>query len=105
VIPATVNIHLIGDCFAIPILAFAIIKSFGLIEPSFWAIRYFALYFVLAKFSVAAVPGGGIYVMLPILESQLGFSGQMSTIITALYIYLILLSPLPMYWAMVPLLC
>ena len=86
VIPATVNIHLIGDCFAIPILAFAILKSFGLDEPSLVQYVVFALYFVLAKFSVAAVPGGGIYVMLPILEQQLGFSGQMSTIITALYI-------------------
>lgn len=86
VIPATVNIHLIGDCFAIPILAFAVLKSFGLAEPSLIEYVVFALYFVLAKFSVAAVPGGGIIVMLPILEHQLGFSGQMSTIITALYI-------------------
>lgn len=86
VIPATVNVHLIGDCFAIPILAFAIMKSFGLIEPTFAEYVIFALYFVLAKFSVAAVPGGGIYVMLPILEAQLGFSSQMSTLITALYI-------------------
>ncbi len=86
VIPATVNIHLIGDCFAIPILAFAVLKSFGLADPSFIQYVVFAFYFVLAKFSVAAVPGGGIIVMLPILEQQLGFSGQMSTIITALYI-------------------
>lgn len=27
VIPATVNIHLIGDCFAIPIFAYAILKA------------------------------------------------------------------------------
>lgn len=86
VIPATVNVHLIGDCIAIPILAFAVLKSFGMVEPTFIQYVVFALYFVLAKFSVAAVPGGGIIVMLPILEQQLGFSGQMSTIITALYI-------------------
>ena len=46
----------------------------------------FAFYFVLAKFSVAAVPGGGILVMLPILESCLGFDAQMLSLITALYI-------------------
>jgi Na+/H+-dicarboxylate symporter len=46
----------------------------------------FALYFVLAKFSVAAIPGGGILVMLPILESQLGFTAEMGSMITALYI-------------------
>ena len=46
----------------------------------------FASYFVLAKFSVAAVPGGGILVMLPILESYLGFDSGMLSLITALYI-------------------
>jgi len=86
VIPATVNIHLIGDCFAIPIFAFAVLKSFGIAEPSFFAYLIFAAYFVLAKFSVAAVPGGGILVMLPILETYLGFDASMLSLITALYI-------------------
>lgn len=86
IIPATVNIHLIGDCFAIPIFAFAVMKNFGMAEPTLIAYLIFAAYFVLAKFSVAAVPGGGILVMLPILESQLGFNAEMLSLITALYI-------------------
>ena len=86
IIPATVNIHLIGDCFAIPIFAFAVMKSFGLTEPPIFHYLLFAIYFVLAKFSVAAVPGGGILVMLPILETYLGFNGEMLSLITALYI-------------------
>ena len=86
VIPATVNIHLIGDCFAIPIFAFAVMKNFGVAEPAFIAYVLFAVYFVLAKFSVAAVPGGGILVMLPILETYLGFNAEMLSLITALYI-------------------
>ena len=86
IIPATVNIHLIGDCFAIPIFAFAVMKSFGFIEPSIFSYLVFAAYFVLAKFSVAAVPGGGILVMLPILETYLGFNSEMLSLITALYI-------------------
>lgn len=85
-IPVTVNIHMIGDCFAIPIFAFAIMKNFGVEEPSFSHYFFFVLYFVMAKFSAAAIPGGGIIVMLPILESQLGFTGEMSSFITALYI-------------------
>lgn len=85
-IPATVNIHLIGDCLAIPIFAYAILKSFGLPEPSLYQYAIFTLYFIMAKFSVAAIPGGGIIVMLPILESQLGFEGNMLSLITALYI-------------------
>lgn len=86
IIPATVNIHLIGDCFAIPIFAFAILKSFGIAEPTFYMYFIFACYFVLAKFSVAAIPGGGIIVMLPVLESHLGFNAEMASLITALYI-------------------
>lgn len=86
IIPATVNIHLIGDCFAIPIFAFAVMNSFGVDEPAFLNYLIFALYFVLAKFSVAAVPGGGILVMLPILENHLGFNADMLSLITALYI-------------------
>lgn len=86
IIPATVNIHLIGDCFAIPIFAFAVMKNFGMDEPSLIAYLVFAGYFVLAKFSVAAIPGGGILVMLPILESHLGFNAEMLSLITALYI-------------------
>lgn len=86
IIPITVNIHLIGDCFAIPIFAFAVMSGFGVAEPTFSTYLIFASYFVLAKFSVAAVPGGGILVMLPILESYLGFNAEMLSLVTALYI-------------------
>lgn len=86
VIPATVNIHLVGDCFAIPIFAYAVLKSFGMSEPPLYNYLIFACYFVVAKFSVAAIPGGGIIVMLPILENYLGFNAEMMSLITALYI-------------------
>ncbi|WP_266263347.1 cation:dicarboxylate symporter family transporter [Rickettsia hoogstraalii] len=86
VVPITVNIHLVGDCFAISILAYAILKSYGLAEPTLFNYLIFAFYFVLAKFSVAAIPGGGIIVMLPILEQYLGFNTNMMSLITALYI-------------------
>lgn len=86
IIPVTVNIHLVGDCIAIPILAYAVIKSFGLPEPALMTYLIFVFYFVLAKFSVAAIPGGGILVMLPILEHYLGFNAEMLSLITALYI-------------------
>lgn len=86
IIPLTVNIHLIGDCFAIPIFAFAILKSFGMASPDLTSYLLFAVYFVLAKFSVAAVPGGGVIVMLPILGEHLGLNGEMLSLITALYI-------------------
>lgn len=86
VIPTTVNIHLLGDCIAIPLMAIAIMASFGFEFPSFATFGVFALYVVLARFAAAAVPGGGILVVLPILETHLGFTGEMSALITTLYI-------------------
>ena len=86
IVPATINIHLIGDCFAITIFAFAILKGFNLPIPDFVSCITFAMYFVIAKFSVAAVPGGGVLIMLPILEKYLGFNGSMLSLITALYV-------------------
>lgn len=86
VIPATVNIHLIGDCIAIPCFAYAILKNYGMPIPDLQTYFIFTIFFVLAKFSVAAVPGGGILVMLPILHEYLGFTPEMMSLITALYI-------------------
>lgn len=86
VVPSTVNIHLLGDCIAIPIFAYALMKSFGMPEPALATYLIFVFYFVIAKFSVAGIPGGGIIVMLPVLESHLGFNSEMLSLITALYI-------------------
>lgn len=86
VVPISINIHLIGDCFSISILALTILVSFGYPLPSLEEYMIFTLFFVLAKFAVAAVPGGGILVMIPILEKYLGFTPEMLSLITALYI-------------------
>ncbi|GHU12145.1 sodium:proton antiporter [Alphaproteobacteria bacterium] len=86
VISATVNVHLLGDCLAIPIIAYALLKNNGFAEPSLYSYFVFTLFFVIAKFSVAAIPGGGILVMIPILEKYLNFTPEMSTLIIAIYI-------------------
>lgn len=86
VISATCNNHMIGDCFAIIIFTFAIMKNFGLPEPSMDTFMVFAFYFVFVKFSVAGIPGGGVIVVLPFLEKYLGFSSDMLTLCTALYV-------------------
>ncbi|MDR1906929.1 MAG: dicarboxylate/amino acid:cation symporter [Puniceicoccales bacterium] len=86
IVPSTVNIHLVGDCFFIPMLALTILLSFGLPLPDFSKYLMFAMHFVLAKFAVAAVPGGGILVMLPILQTYLDFNAEMLGLITALYV-------------------
>jgi Na+/H+-dicarboxylate symporter len=86
VVPSTINIHLIGDSFAIPIMALGIMASLGDGMPDWNTYLLFTLYFVIMKFAVAAVPGGTILIMLPIFEQQLGFSPEMLSLITALYI-------------------
>jgi Na+/H+-dicarboxylate symporter len=85
-VPATVNVHLVGDCFSIPLMALGLMISLGSGFPNYTAYAPFVISFVLAKFAVAAVPGGGILVMLPILEKHLHFSPDMLSLITALYI-------------------
>lgn len=86
IIPATVNVHLAGDCFFIPMISIAVMISFEIDIPTFSNYLIFAFYFMLAKFAIAAVPGGGILVMLPILQKYLGFNTDMLGLITALYI-------------------
>ena len=86
VIPATVNVHLIGDSFAVPILAISLLYAFGYGVPDFTQYLIFSFYFVLAKFAVAAVPAGGIIVVLPILEKHLHMKPELAAIMTTSYI-------------------
>ena len=84
--PASVNIHLIGDSIGVPILAMVLMQHFQGHVPSFDEYLIFSAYFIMAKFAIAAVPGGGIIVMLPILEKVFHFSPEMGAIITTFYI-------------------
>jgi len=86
IVPSTVNIHLVGDCFFIPMGALAVMTSFGMNMPSFGTYAIFALHFIVAKFAVAAIPGGGVLVMLPIMQNYLGLNTDMLALVTALYI-------------------
>jgi Na+/H+-dicarboxylate symporter len=88
VMPATVNIHMIGDSICIPILAMIMIMAFGQPIPTLSGYLVFAATFTITKFSGAAVPGGSILVMLPVLESCLGFNPEMSALITICYMLL-----------------
>ncbi len=86
IIPTSVNIHLVGDCFFIPMVALAVMLSFGMQLPTIETYLIFALHFILAKFAVAAIPGGGVLVMLPIMQQYLGLSSDMLALVTAIYI-------------------
>lgn len=86
VVPATANMHLLGDCFAIPIIGLALMVSFGYELPSFGQYFIFSLYGVAAKFAAAGIPGGSALIFVPIFESIFGFSPEMLTAITAIYV-------------------
>lgn len=85
-VPAIINIHTIGSAIGVPILALATILTFGLPLPSVHTFIIFAFYTALAKYAVAAVPGGVIIVVTPLLEAHLGFSSDMVGLITAIYL-------------------
>jgi len=86
VVPATANIHHVGDSVAVPILIAAVYAINGFDPMSYSTFLLFSMYYMVAKFAVASVPGGEVIVLLPILESYFGFTDSMSGLITTLYI-------------------
>lgn len=86
IIPATCNIHTLGSAIGITIMALATIKTFGSELPNFTNFMVFAIYWTLAKYAVAGVPGGAIVVAAPLLEFYLGFTPVMVGMITTAYL-------------------
>jgi len=86
IIPATVNIHMVGDSISIPIVAMGVLLTFGQALPNFSQYLQFTQFVMLAKFAVPGVPSGSILVMLPIFEQCLGFTSEMSAFTAAIYI-------------------
>lgn len=86
IVPTTTNIHLMGDSICVPIMAITIMMGFGKGFPSFDLYMVFAMYFVLVKFAVAGVPGGGVLVIVPVIEKYMGFTPEMTGLLTAIYL-------------------
>lgn len=85
-IPILANIHLLGDAVSLPFLSLVTSILFLAKIPSFAEYCWFLGYFVVSMLAVAGVPGGGIMVMIPVLQSLLGFTPDMISLITALYL-------------------
>lgn len=88
VIPATTNIQQIGDVIINTFLCFLLVTHFHGSPPTFLNWLIFSSVFVLARFTVAAVLGGAILIMIPIYETYLGFSAEMVAIILAFNVIL-----------------
>lgn len=84
--PILANVHLAGDAVTIPIFSLVTMLLFMGTMPSAILFIKFIFFFCLAMLAVSAVPGGGIIVMIPILKSILGFTPDMISVITALYL-------------------
>ena len=85
VIPATINTHTLGSALAITLLSLTTLMAFGYPLPTFAEFAQFGFFYALAKFAVAAVPGGAIIVVTPLLETYMHFSGEMVGLIAAIY--------------------
>lgn len=86
IIPATANIHHVGDSIGIPILMAAVLAINGFEAMSYGTFLIFSMYYMVAKFGVASVPGGEMLVLTPILGEYFGFSAPMIGLLTTLYI-------------------
>jgi len=86
--PIMANMHLLGDSIGVPVLALTTLYLFHGCLPTFSVFLGFLLFFCTSMFAVSGIPGGGIIVMIPVLKSMLGFTPEMISIITALYLLL-----------------
>lgn len=86
IIPATANIHMMADSIAIPLIVIFIMKMFGQSFPEFSQYLVFTLFYCIAKFSSAAVPGGGVIVLIPVFEKHLGLSPEAASLVATIYI-------------------
>jgi len=86
VVPTTANIHMVGDGLNIALTALALLVMAGYGLPSFYAYLVFVMYYCLAKFSSAGVPGGGVIVILPVVEQYLGLNADLTSLLATIYI-------------------
>ena len=86
--PILANVHMLGDSIGIPSLALITKLLFTGSLPSFIDYTVFIMYFCVTMFASSGIPGGAILVMIPILISHLGFTTDMITIITTLFLML-----------------
>ena len=86
IIPFISNVHVIGGCIFFTTMTVAIIQSFGHIVPSYSEFLSFSLIYTVSLFSVVGIPGGSLFVLLPLVAQHLHFNSEMLAILGAVYI-------------------
>jgi Na+/H+-dicarboxylate symporter len=85
-LPPATNVHLLGDGTSVPFLIFATAIAFNQGLPDTGTLITSALFMAFLRFGIVSIPGGGIYVMIPVLTNSFGFTQEMTGLITAIYI-------------------
>ncbi|WP_448605859.1 cation:dicarboxylate symporter family transporter [Neorickettsia risticii] len=86
ILPPAVNFHVMGDTFNITITLIAILFTFTGKVLGVYDLCIYIFYFIVYRFATVGIPGGGIIILLPFFSSRLGFTPEMLTLITTLYV-------------------
>lgn len=86
VVPSTANIHMIGDGINITLTALALLVMSGAKMPTLLEFLPYLGAYIFTKFSGSGVPGGGMIILLPVVEQHLGLSPDLCSLVATLYI-------------------
>ncbi len=86
VVPSTANIHMLGDDVTIVIASLTLLSVFGMPWPEWSTFLPFMLAFSFAKLSCVGIPGASVLVVLPVLQSYFGFTPEMVSMLTTIYV-------------------
>ena len=84
--PILANIHLLGDAITIPSLAIVTLFLFKGVVVSLNSFITFVCYFCLSMLAASGIPGGGMIIMIPILQTVLECSDEMISIMLTLHL-------------------
>lgn len=86
IIPTTANTHLLGDNITLTIASMALMTIFGMHQPDLGSFVIFAFAYSMAALSCVGIPGGTVLIVLPVLQNFLGFTPEMLSAITTIYV-------------------
>lgn len=86
IVPTTVNIHMAGDGFNITLTALSLLLMTNNPLPAFSTFTLFIFYYSLTKFSAVGTPGGGVLVVLPVVQEFFGLSPELAGLLATIYI-------------------
>lgn len=86
VIPTASNMHMLGDDITITLSALTLIMISGAPLPSFVEFIPYLIGFCIAKLACVGIAGASLLVVLPVLKEHLGFSSEMVSLMTTLYV-------------------